>query len=186
MAGCFPTRASCEPDLALLSNYQTESMLLLVGLEHLTLTLLVQGSNNWAKSRHINYKTVFKHRSFQIHSITNNLLSSEHDNGHNFFATICLILFAKADYHIYLHDLFVQHYLVLSCCPRLLSRFCSTPPRLCCNMTQRDWSLFVCFFEITVSFQDITQWWTLVEICHEIITVTAIHVVRPCSTYHFS
>jgi len=31
----------------------------------------------------------------------------------------------------------------------------------------------------------ITQWWTLVELCHEIITVT-IHVVRPCSNDHFS
>ena len=29
--------------------------------------------------------------------------------------------------------------------------------------------------------KDITQWWTLVELCHEIITVTAIHMVRPCS-----
>ena len=28
----------------------------------------------------------------------------------------------------------------------------------------------------------ITQWWTLVKICHKILTVTGIHVVRPCST----
>ena len=34
--------------------------------------------------------------------------------------------------------------------------------------------------------KDITQWWTLVELCHEIITVTATHVVRLCSTDHFS
>jgi len=34
--------------------------------------------------------------------------------------------------------------------------------------------------------KDITQWWTLIELCHEIITVTAIHVVRPCSTDNFS
>jgi len=32
----------------------------------------------------------------------------------------------------------------------------------------------------------ITQWWTLVELCHGIKTVTAIQVVRPCSTDHFS
>ena len=37
-----------------------------------------------------------------------------------------------------------------------------------------------------ILFEDITQCWTLVELCHEIITVTAIHVVRPCSTDHFS
>ena len=34
-------------------------------------------------------------------------------------------------------------------------------------------------------FKAITQWWTLVELCHEILNVTAIHMVRPCSTDHF-
>jgi len=33
---------------------------------------------------------------------------------------------------------------------------------------------------------DITQWRTLVELCHEIITVTSIHIVRPCCTGHLS
>jgi len=37
-----------------------------------------------------------------------------------------------------------------------------------------------------LSLKDITLWWTIVELCHEIITVTAIHVVWPCSTVNFS
>jgi len=43
----------------------------------------------------------------------------------------------------------------------------------------RRWVLQNCAFKGT-------QWWTLVELCHEIITVTAIHVVRPCCTDLFS
>ena len=39
---------------------------------------------------------------------------------------------------------------------------------------------------ILLSVKDITQWWTLVELFHEIIAVKAIHMVRPCSTDHFS
>jgi len=37
---------------------------------------------------------------------------------------------------------------------------------------------------IAQSFKDITQWWTLAELCHKIITVTSIHMVRPCCTGH--
>jgi len=32
----------------------------------------------------------------------------------------------------------------------------------------------------------ITQWWTLVEHCLEILTVTAIYMVRPFNTDQFS
>jgi len=39
------------------------------------------------------------------------------------------------------------------------------------------------YVNIVKTLKDITQWWTLVELCHEIITVIAIHVVRPCSTF---
>jgi len=37
-----------------------------------------------------------------------------------------------------------------------------------------------------VVLKAVTQWWTLVELCHEILTVTAIQMVKPCSNDHFS
>ena len=37
-----------------------------------------------------------------------------------------------------------------------------------------------------INLKGITQWWTLVELCHDILTVTSIHMVRPCSTDYFS